>query len=619
MSTETLVLLTIGIPWIGAAILRLSSDRKPALQNALAVLFAAAGAVAALALIGARTDQNVLGLPLGRAFGDLTFLPDGLAVFLAVVATCIGALAVVFSVDYMRGERQLGRYYAYVLFFIGAMVGLVLSSNLLVMFIFWEITALCSYALISFHNDDPKAVAGGVKALIMTQIGGIGLLVGALFLFIYQGNYDIPTFLATAHSVPPAILGVMAFGALIAACAKSAQFPFQTWLPDAMEAPTPISALIHAATMVNAGVYLLARFYPAFEAVPGWKLTVLLVGMTTALMAALMAVVADDLKRVLAHSTVSQLGYMVYAIGAGGVLASQFHLLSHAIFKALLFLSAGAVIHAVGTRDMRQMGGLGRHMPVVRGVMVVGALALAGLPIVNGFWSKELVLEAGLAGGPAWAWGVMVLGAGLTALYTFRFISMVFYGEPRGKAHVHDAQPAMQVALWPLALGTLTSWLLLGGFTEFLKSPFASPAPLEGGVEQAPAHAETAGAVFTTIATSPETGIALGVIALGLIAWWQRARLEGIARAFSGLAWASDRSFGFEAINRGIVGLTRGSAESLRDTQSGLLNWNIAGIVAGLAVVLAILALEGTDVWARQLLSSGSSRCRWPPHRSSTW
>ena len=342
----TLALLSIALPWLGALLIWLVQDKKPALQHTLAVIFALAGAAAAAAMIPLRTDANVLDLPLGAAFGSLTFLPDGLAVFLAVVATSIGSLAVIFSVDYMRGEKQLGRYYSYVLFFIGSMVGLVLSSNLLLIFVFWEITALCSYALISFYNDDPKAVAAGIKALIITQIGGIGLLAGALFLWVYQGNYDVPTFLAHSSNVPADVLALMAFGFLVAAAAKSAQFPFQTWLPDAMEAPTPVSALIHAATMVNAGVYLLARFYPAFEAVPHWKLAVLCVGAITALMAAVMAVVSNDLKRVLAYSTVSQLGYMVYAIGAGGIFASQFHLLSHAVFKALLFLSAGAVIHA---------------------------------------------------------------------------------------------------------------------------------------------------------------------------------------------------------------------------------------------------------------------------------
>ncbi len=354
------ILLTIGLPWIGALVVLLTGDRRANVQHGLAVTFSLAAAACGIILLFNTGDQSAISLPVGGVFGDFSFLADGLGVFLAAVATVVGCLAVIFSVDYMKGEHQIGRYYAFVLFFIGAMAGLVLTSSLLLMFVFWEITALCSYALIAFHNDDPKAVAGGIKALIITQFGGIGLLAGALLLFVYQGNYDIHAFLANPGGLPANVLVWMAFGCLAAAAAKSAQFPFQTWLPDAMEAPTPISALIHAATMVNAGVYLLARFYPAFADVPMWREAVVVVGMLSALMAALMALVANDLKRVLAYSTVSQLGYMVFAVGAGGVFASQFHLFSHSIFKALLFLSAGAVIHSVGTRDMREMGGLGK-------------------------------------------------------------------------------------------------------------------------------------------------------------------------------------------------------------------------------------------------------------------
>lgn len=582
LTIESLALLSIGLPWMGAVLVRLVQDRRPNAQHATAVIFALAGAVAAVAMIPLKTDVNVLDLPLGSVFGHVTFLPDGLAVFLAVVATVIGSLAIVFSIDYMKGERQLGRYYSYVLFFIGSMVGLVLSSNLLLVFVFWEITALCSYALISFYNDDPKAVAAGIKALIVTQVGGIGLLAGALLLYVYQGSYDVPTFLASATTLPPHVLTVMAFGFLVAAAAKSAQFPFQTWLPDAMEAPTPVSALIHAATMVNAGVYLLARFYPAFEAVPNWKLAVMAVGTVTALMAAVMAIVSNDLKRVLAYSTVSQLGYMVYAVGAGGLFASQFHLLSHSVFKALLFLSAGAVIHAVHTRDMREMGGLGARMPVVKVVMIVGGLALAGIPILNGFWSKELVLEAGHEGGPLWAWSFMLVGAGLTALYTLRFLTMVFYGPSRSGAHAHDAGPAMTVALVPLAFGTLTTWLLAGPFGAFLGRAIG-----EGH------EAETTGQMVLQVATAPLTMVALAVVALGLAAWWQRSSLSGVARALRGVGTMASNSFGFEAINRGIVQTTVASAESLRTTQNGVLNWNVMAILVGLVVVMAILALGG--------------------------
>jgi len=449
--------LVIGIPWLGAIVLWMIQDKNPRLQHGLAVVFSVAAGVAALSLVPFASAGTAFSIPMGNYFGELTFTADGLAVTLTAIACVIGSLAVVFSVDYMRGEEQLGRYYAFVLFFIGAMAGLVLSSNLLFMFFFWEITALCSYVLISFYNDDPKAVAGGIKALIITQVGGVGLLAGALISYATLGSYQIADLLARSGSMPANLLALMAFGFLVAAAAKSAQFPFHTWLPDAMEAPTPVSALIHAATMVNAGVYLLARFYPAFVTVPGWALAVTIVGLVSAIITAFMAMTATDLKRALAYSTVSQLGYMIYAIGVGGVFASQFHLLSHAVFKALLFLAAGAVIHATGTRDMRRMGALGKQMPFVRNVFILGALALAGVPIMNGFWSKELVLEAGLSGGPLWAFAGMVLVAGMTAFYTFRMTWLVFFGGAREGLHAHDAGNAMKVSLGLLAWGSLTT------------------------------------------------------------------------------------------------------------------------------------------------------------------
>ena len=579
---ETLILLTIGLPWLGALLTWAAGDQHPRLQHTLAVAFSLAAGMAALLLIPFGKDQILVTFPVGGAFGDFTFSPDGLGVFLAAIATVIGSLAVIFSVDYMRGEAQLGRYYAFVLFFIGAMVGLVLTTNLLLMFVFWEITALTSYALISFHNDDPKAVAGGIKALIITQFGGLGLLIGALVLFSNTGSYDILAFINNPAVLPAGALAWMAFGCLAAAAAKSAQFPFQTWLPDAMEAPTPISALIHAATMVNAGVYLLARFFPAFEGVPGWREAVMAVGMLSALLAAIMAMVATDLKRVLAYSTVSQLGYMVFAIGAGGVFASQFHLLSHSVFKALLFLGAGAVIHAVGTRDMREMGGLGQKMPFVRLVFVIGALALAGLPILNGFWSKELILEAGLEhGNPLWMLIIMLVVSGLTAFYTFRMVWLVFYGQPRTEVHTHDAGTAMKVALAPLALGTLTTWLLAGSFARLLS-------------ESLPAHeiaAHPTAEILLEVVTAPVTWVALLVIGLGLLAWWQREPLMGIGKALTGLKNLALNSFGFEAINRGVVLGMQNSAEKLRDTQTGMLNWNVAYLLIALILVLAVLAL----------------------------
>ena len=577
--TAWLILLTIGLAWLGAVIVWLAGDKRPRAQHTLAVLFSVGAALAALALIPNTTDQAVISLDAGSVFGLFTFVPDSLGVFLAVIATVIGSLAVIFSVEYMRGEAQLGRYYALVLLFIGSMAGLVLAGSLFLMFIFWEMTALCSYALISFYNDDPKAVRGGIKALIITQLGGIGLLLGTLAAYVYLGDYQISTLLANANTLPDGVLSFIAFCFLFAAMAKSAQVPFHTWLPDAMEAPTPVSALIHAATMVNAGVYLLARFYPAFAEVAGWETAVLLIGLITALLAALMAVVATDLKRVLAYSTVSQLGYMVYAVGVGGVFASQFHLFSHAIFKALLFLGAGAVIHATGTRDMNQMGGLRKQMPFVSTVFIIGAAALAGLPIFNGFWSKELILESGLEHGPIWAYAGMVLGAGITAFYTFRMVWLVFFGQP-GDKHVHDAGAPMKTALLPLALGTLTSWLLIGLFGEWLQATL----PYHH------LHVGTTGEMLLSILTAPATWLALAVVAVGLAVWWQRERFGGVSQSLQGFGRAAANGFGFEALNRGTVNLTQKAASALQLTQTGQLNWNVLGIILALVVVLLILA-----------------------------
>lgn len=575
-----LILSVICLPWVGGLCVWRLGDKNPGLQHALASVFAVLGGLVAVALLPFASSAITLEIPLGEPFGSFTLVPDGLGLYLTIIASVVGSLAVIFSNDYMKGEQQLGRYYALVLLFIGAMSGLVLSGSLLFMFIFWEITAFCSYALISFHNDDPKAVAGGIKALIITQVGGIGLLIGALIAYSYLGTYQIAEFIESAGNLPGSVLAFIAFGFLVAAAAKSAQLPFQTWLPDAMEAPTPISALIHAATMVNAGVYLLARFFPAFEEVPGWTTAVMLVGMLSALMAGIMAVVANDLKRTLAYSTISQLGYMVYAIGCGAVFASQFHLMSHSVFKALLFLGAGAVIHTVGTRDMREMGGLGKQMSFTRLVFIIGAAGLAGIPIANGFFSKELLLEGGLEGGPSWAYLVMLLVAGITAFYSLRMVWMVFYGAPLSKAHFHDAPSRMRISLSLLAVGTLTTWLLAGPFSALL-------------AETLPFHeieAESTIAFVTEILSAPATWAALAIVAIGLAFWLIRDRLSGLAKVLKPLGTAAEKSFGFEWINQQIIRGTQVIAEGLRRTQTGQLNWNMVGIVGGLVLVLALLA-----------------------------
>ncbi|MBN1230313.1 MAG: NADH-quinone oxidoreductase subunit L [Anaerolineales bacterium] len=575
------ILCAIFLPWIGAILVWMVQDKSEKLQHYLAASFSIFAAGNSIYLLTQATGEAIINLPMGSAFGSLTFVPDGLGVFLTAIASIVGSLAVIFSINYMHGEKQLGRYYSLVLIFIGTMSGLVLSGSLLYMFIFWEITAICSYALISFFNDDPKAVAGGMKALIITQLGGVGLLIGALVAYAHTGSYQINAFIEGAGSLPAGVLSFTAFAFIIAAVAKSAQFPLHTWLPDAMEAPSPISALIHAATMVNAGVYLLVRFYPAFEAVPGWKTSVMVIGFLSALLAAIMALTANDLKRVLAYSTVSQLGYMVYAIGVGALYESQLHLFSHSIFKSLLFLSAGAVIHAVGTRDMFEMGGVGKKMPFVRLTFIIGALGLTGLPIANGFFSKELILEKGMENGPQWAYIGMLIGAGLTALYTLRMVWLVFYGENRSDYHVHPAGAAMKIVLGILGALTMVSWLAAGAFSKLLEGTLSTHHGL--------VHQETTLEIVATIFGASATYVALSVIAIGFLLWIFRNALKGVIKALEPLTRFSQKGLGFEQINQAVVNLTMKTASILQVTQTGQLNWNAAGIVGGLVLLLILV------------------------------
>jgi NADH-quinone oxidoreductase subunit L len=576
-----LIILTIALPWIGGLLVWWLGGRRSNAQHLTAIGFSLAAAVASLLLLFVTTSEVAFALPMGALFGDFTFIPDGLGVFMAIIATAIGCSAVVFSKDYMRGDPELGRYYSLVLLFIGAMAGLVLTGSLLALFLFWEITAFCSYALISFHNDDPKAVHGGIKALIITQLGGVGLLVGALAIFSKIGSYQIGDFLARFGEFDSAVLAMIGFTFLFAAIAKSAQVPLQTWLPDAMEAPTPVSALIHAATMVNAGVYLLIRFYPSLKGVPGWTDAVIVVGLLSALIGGLHACFTDDLKRALAYSTISQLGYMVYAIGVGAIFAGQFHLLNHSIFKALLFLCAGAVIHSLDTRDMRMMGGLRKKMPFVFWTFLVGALALAGIPLANGFFSKEMILEHGLEAGPQWTYFGMVLATAMTGLYSTRMVGMVFFGRPAKEPPHLEKQSAMYTSLGVLGVGVLSSWVIAGGFSRLLLGSLPFHDWHHAGTVQ----------IMTGLFLNPVTWMTLLVIACSSGVWILLHRHGAKIDESMPLVRFIQTGLGFERVNHGVVTAADNLSNAVRITQTGQLQWNLLGILAAMVLVLCITLL----------------------------
>src|SRR6266542_109187 len=392
------------VPFAGSLIiLSLSNARRKSAAalalfgQALALALSILAFVPTLQLPGFRSVQNFTWFTFGEETLRLGFVLDPLAAVMLVMITLVGLCIFLFSVGYMADDKNFTRFFAYLSFFSGAMLGLVIANSLLLLFIFWELVGLASYLLIGFWIERPSAAAAAKKAFITTRIGDMGFFLGMLWLYNRSGTllfYDSGN--GCLESAGLALLGASAtFIALLIFCGavgKSGQFPLHVWLPDAMEGPTPVSALIHAATMVAAGVYLLTRTVWLFRLTPDVLALVGWVGAFTALLAATLACVQSDIKRVLAYSTVSQLGYMMAAIGAGGAGAGFFHLLTHGVFKALLFLSAGAVIHAVGTNDIFAMGGLGRRMPQTLIVFLVGTLSLAGIPFFGGFFSKEEVL-----------------------------------------------------------------------------------------------------------------------------------------------------------------------------------------------------------------------------------
>jgi NADH-quinone oxidoreductase subunit L len=364
---------------------------------------------------------------------DLALNVDGLSAIMLVVVTSVSLLVQVYSQGYMRGDSGYSRYFAWMSLFTAAMLGLVLFDSILIVYVFWELVGLGSYLLIGFWFHKQSAGDAAKKAFLTTRLGDIGFLLAILLIWTKADTFNIPVIqeMALRGELSDTVTTLVALGLFAGAVGKSAQFPLHVWLPDAMEGPTPVSALIHAATMVAAGVYLVARMFPVFQAADGAMTTVAYVGGFTAILAASMGIVMTDIKRVLAYSTISQLGYMMLALGVGAYVAAIFHLFTHAFFKVLLFLGAGSVNHASGTFDMRLMGGLRKAMPVTYATFVIGSLSLAGVVPFAGFWSKDEIL-GGAWNDDALLFAVAMAVVFMTAFYSFRVVFMTFHGEYRG-------------------------------------------------------------------------------------------------------------------------------------------------------------------------------------------
>jgi NADH-quinone oxidoreductase subunit L len=572
-----------------------------------------------LALNGALTDpaahavHNFAWFDLGSSAMRLGWLLDPLTAFMCVMVAFVGGLIFVFSLGYMKEDDNFTRFFCFMSLFAAAMLGLLVANSLLLLFICWELVGLASYLLIGFWFHKPAAAAAAKKAFITTRIGDLGFLLGLLWLYdargtllFYDGGHGVlePASLAalSAQTVCCGLAVSTAIGLLVfcGAVGKSGQFPLHVWLPDAMEGPTPVSALIHAATMVAAGVFLIARVYPLMAAdqlltaVPVHALTVVaFIGAITALLGALIAVGQNDIKRILAFSTVSQLGYMMLALGVGSWVAAIFHLLTHAFFKALLFLGAGSVIHAAHhEQDIRRLGGLRGSMRVTFLTFAVGMMALAGVPFLfSGFWSKEAILHA------AHEWDVSHLplyagltGVVLTAFYMTRLVAEAFFGRARSdeSGHAHENSATMTVPLILLAVGAV----LLG----FLGTP-AYPWLQARLLGQAEVHGhsllEGGGLMMLSIV----------LVALGLGAGWaiygRRPRVDAaatdpLAARAPGVIAALANRLGFDELYAATVGRL---SDLLATVSAGLDRWVWGGavdLVAGLGRALGLIS-QGTD------------------------
>ncbi|MFB3825388.1 MAG: NADH-quinone oxidoreductase subunit L [Bryobacteraceae bacterium] len=555
----------------------------------------------ALALEDAVVEHYFTWIQSGALRIGFDLAADRLTVVMLLVVTGVGSLIHIYSIGYMAHEGGYYRFFAYMNLFMFFMLILVLAGNYLLLFVGWEGVGLCSYLLIGFYFLRHYATTAANKAFIVNRIGDFGFSLALFLIFVNFGTLDFGRVFVAASGKPEGLLTAIALLLLVGACGKSAQFPLYVWLPDAMAGPTPVSALIHAATMVTAGVYMVARSWPIFVNAPVALETVALVGLFTAVFAATIGLAQNDIKKVFAYSTVSQLGYMFLGAGVGAFSAGIYHLVTHAFFKALLFLGAGSVIHALsGEQDLQRMGGLRKKTPVTFWTMLCAAVAIAGVPPFAGFFSKDAILLAAHHHAP-WMYWVGVGTAAMTAFYVFRAVFLAFFGEYRGDAHPHESPPVMTVPLAALAVLSLA-----GGFL------FKVPAFLG----EAEAHHD-----FALVAVS----VAAGAAGIAL-AWLLYVRSPGLADAIAARLGAAyrlvynkyfvDEIYAAAVVNPVVEGSTtvlwkrvdaglidgsvnglaraaRGAGSVLRLVQSGNIRSYAAWVALGCVFVLAALGLAG--------------------------
>ena len=586
-------------------------------------------------------------MPVGDLQVDIGFLADPLSITMALFVTGVGTLIHLYSIGYMHGDRDFSKFFVYMNLFILSMLMLVLGSNMLVTFIGWEGVGACSYFLISFWFTDEANASAGKKAFVTNRIGDWGFLVAIFLAFASLGTIDYAGVNAGAEGLPAVTATAIGLLLFVGAVGKSAQIPLYVWLPDAMAGPTPVSALIHAATMVTGGVFLMTRVNPILAAGYDWVPDVIAwVGVITALVAATIAVAQNDIKKVLAYSTISQLGYMFLAVGVGAYVAAIFHMVTHAFFKALLFLGAGSVIHGMhDEQDMRRMGGLRRFMPITAATLIVGWLAISGVPPFSGFFSKDEILlfawgSGGAQGRALWAIGLVT--ALLTAFYMSRLVFMVFFGQPRWTEPVGESAPvgagratdeagageAATVAApepapvhpdrhvephespWLMTL-PLVVLAVLAAVSEVINLPFTPDLKvlehwLEPVVGANEAHIDVATATKVGLAVAAVAAALTGIAIASLV--YLRRRVRAVEPAVLAHAWFYDEAItrfvggpgtkGFEAVAwfdrnvvdgavNGVAAVVRTSGRGLRTVQSGFVRSYALGISAGVVVVLA--------------------------------